>query len=73
MFMFFFQKETKPKVWAFLLWKASQLDKETANAWKLYQSWVKLDEATRETWVVAGRTIQSFSKVSEKQTVFVVL
>lgn len=65
---FFVQRETKPKVWAFLLWKASHLNGSTAysanvNSWKLYQSWIKLDEAVRETWVVAGRTIQSFARV----------
>lgn len=61
-------RETKPKVWAFLLWKASQLNADSANAnvspWKLYQTWLTLDEAIRETWVVAGRTIQSFARVS---------
>lgn len=71
-YSFFFlnllQRETKPKVWAFLLWKASQLNADSANAnvspWKLYQTWLTLDEAIRETWVVAGRTIQSFARVS---------
>lgn len=63
------QKETKPKVWAFLLWKAAQqnTDNENINAWKLYQNWIKLDETTRETWIVAGRTIQSFTKVNNLQ------
>lgn len=64
----FIQQETKPKVWAFLLWKASQLNADNANQiinpWKLYQQWLTLDEAIRETWVVAGRTIQSFARVS---------
>lgn len=61
-------RETKPKVWAFLLWKASQLNsEETANinSWKLYQTWVKMDETIRETWVVAGRTIQSFGRMGQ--------
>lgn len=60
------QRETKPKVWAFLLWKAAQRSdaaNDNANSWKLYQVWVKLDEAIRETWIVAGRTIQSFARV----------
>lgn len=35
------------------------------NSWKMYQTWVKLEEAIRETWIVAGRTIQSFAKVSK--------
>lgn len=64
-------KETKPKVWAFLLWKASQINNSddlgqtNVNAWKLYQTWVKMDESIRETWVVAGRTIQSFAKIGQ--------
>lgn len=58
-------RETKPKVWAFLLWKASQLhvdENSNVNAWKLYQTWIKLEESIRETWLVAGRTIQSFAR-----------
>lgn len=58
--------ETKPVIWSFLLWKASQLHQDQSkdsNAWRLYQNWMKLDEAIKETWVVAGRTIQSFAKI----------
>lgn len=61
--------ETKPLIWAFLLWKTSQIaeekNKENTNAWKLYQQWVKLDEAIKETWIVAGRTIQSFARIGQ--------
>lgn len=60
--------ETKPVIWSFLLWKASQMNQEQtkeANAWRLYQNWMKLDEAIKETWVVAGRTIQSFAKIGQ--------
>lgn len=60
------QRETKPKIWAFMLWKSSQLrgeESENVSDWKMYQIWVKLEEAIRETWIVAGRTIQSFAKV----------
>lgn len=63
--------ETRPVIWSFLLWKASQLsqdqnkDQTNLNAWRLYQSWMKLDEAVKETWVVAGRTIQSFAKIGQ--------
>lgn len=51
-------------MWAFLLWKAAQRNDAASDSWKLYQQWVKLDEAIRETWIVAGRTIQSFARVS---------
>jgi hypothetical protein len=34
------------------------------NPWKLYQQWMKIDESTRQSWLVAGGTIQSFDKVS---------
>lgn len=60
--------EIRPVVWSFLLWKAAQLaqdqTKEKDN-WRLYQNWMKLDESVKETWVVAGRTIQSFGKISQ--------
>lgn len=60
--------ETKPVIWSFLLWKASQLNQDQTKdttAWRLYQNWMKLDEAIKETWVVAGRTIQSFAKIGQ--------
>ncbi|XP_059608393.1 uncharacterized protein LOC132256169 [Phlebotomus argentipes] len=63
-------RESKPKVWAFLLWKACQMKTDEdipANSWKLYQTWVRLDENVRESWVVAGKTIQSFVRMSQGQ------
>ncbi|XP_058118889.1 mucin-19 [Anopheles ziemanni] len=64
--------EAQTKVWAFLLWKSTQQNAPTpgatnekagsGNSWKLYQTWVKLDDSVRDTWVVAGKTIQSFGK-----------
>lgn len=64
--------ETKPVVWAFLLWKAAQINaeppnKENSAQWTLYQRWMKLDEAHKETWIVAGRTIQSFAQTGQGQ------
>lgn len=37
-------------------------DSSNQNAWKLYQTWVMLEDSIRDTWLVAGRTIQSFAK-----------
>ncbi|GBP01993.1 hypothetical protein EVAR_71418_1 [Eumeta japonica] len=54
-----------------LLWKATQISNNkdnnvtSPNSWALYQTWVKMEETLRETWIVAGRTIQSFAKVSQ--------
>ncbi|EDW79469.1 uncharacterized protein Dwil_GK20495 [Drosophila willistoni] len=63
--------DTKPTIWAFTLWKATQLHqrKETANSnsWALYQHWVKLEDSVREPWIVAGKTIQSFGKIGHGQ------
>ncbi|XP_055904149.1 uncharacterized protein LOC129939966 isoform X2 [Eupeodes corollae] len=75
--------DTKPKIWAFLLWKATQINNKDnnnssnnssfnstlnssnnqQNSWALYQTWVKMEESIRETWIVAGKTIQSFAKM----------
>lgn len=63
-------RETKPKIWAFLLWKASQIsqmEKDAINSWNLYKRWIDLDEDIRETWIVAGETIQSFAKMGQGQ------
>lgn len=59
----------KAQVWAFLLWKDSQIqqegsDKDTPNAWKLYQKWCKMDTHIRDSWITAGKTIQTFTKIS---------
>lgn len=64
-----FQRETKPKIWAYMLWKQAYLQTNPAigedeeNPWRLYQQWMKLDESTRQSWLVAGGTIQAFDKV----------
>ncbi|XP_018056743.1 PREDICTED: serine-rich adhesin for platelets isoform X1 [Atta colombica] len=58
----------KAQVWAFLLWKDTQVqdssDKEASNAWTLYQKWCKMDTKVKEAWVTAGKTIQTFTKIS---------
>ncbi|XP_011065669.1 PREDICTED: flocculation protein FLO11 isoform X1 [Acromyrmex echinatior] len=58
----------KAQVWAFLLWKDTQVqdssDKEASNAWSLYQKWCKMDTKVKEAWVTAGKTIQTFTKIS---------
>ncbi|KAH8270467.1 hypothetical protein KR018_010321 [Drosophila ironensis] len=64
--------DTKPTIWAFTLWKATQLHtrKDAVNAgnsWALYQHWVKLEDSVREPWIVAGKTIQSFGKIAHGQ------
>ncbi|XP_017042213.1 myb-like protein Q [Drosophila ficusphila] len=63
--------DSKPTIWAFTLWKATQLhtrkDANSGNSWALYQHWVKLDDSVREPWIVAGKTIQSFGKIAHGQ------
>ncbi|KAH8394048.1 hypothetical protein KR200_004186 [Drosophila serrata] len=63
--------DTKPTIWAFTLWKATQQhlrkDANSGNSWALYQHWVKLEESVREPWIVAGKTIQSFGKIAHGQ------
>ncbi|XP_011308951.1 uncharacterized protein Chro [Fopius arisanus] len=61
--------EQKAQVWAFLLWKDSQIqqegqDRDSANSWKLYQKWCKMEANIRESWVTAGKTIQNFTRIS---------
>ncbi|XP_046744328.1 mucin-22 isoform X3 [Diprion similis] len=61
--------EQKAQVWAFLLWKDSQIqqegtDRDAANSWKLYQKWCKMDTHIRDSWIAAGKTIQTFTKIS---------
>lgn len=61
--------EQKAQLWAFLLWKDSQIhqeggDKDATNSWKLYQKWCKMDTHIRNSWITAGKTIQTFTKIS---------
>ncbi|XP_057320479.1 uncharacterized protein LOC130664545 isoform X1 [Microplitis mediator] len=61
--------EQKAQVWAFLLWKDTQIqqettDKDSVTSWKLYQKWCKMEQHVRETWITAGRTIQAFTKIN---------
>ncbi|XP_014203553.1 uncharacterized protein LOC106635880 [Copidosoma floridanum] len=61
--------EQKAQVWAFLLWKDTQNqqespDKEGNGSWKLYQKWCNMDNHTRDGWILAGKTIQTFTKIS---------
>ncbi|KAK9502055.1 hypothetical protein O3M35_012661 [Rhynocoris fuscipes] len=59
--------ETKPQVWAFLLWKNAQTKMSKPgtpveeSAWKLYQKWCKMPERIRNAWVAAGETVMNFS------------
>ncbi|XP_066900899.1 uncharacterized protein Chro isoform X2 [Halyomorpha halys] len=59
--------ETKPQVWAFLLWKNAQakINKRGTHieesSWKLYQKWCKMPERIRNAWVAAGQTVMNFS------------
>ncbi|XP_039298070.1 mucin-22-like [Nilaparvata lugens] len=57
--------ESKPHVWAFLLWKNAQTKilGETESSWKLYQRWCKMTDQLRETWIAAGRDLQANSCV----------
>ncbi|KAF7995118.1 hypothetical protein HCN44_004590 [Aphidius gifuensis] len=63
--------EQKAQVWAFLLWKDSQIRKENPDreaaqteSWELYQKWCKMASNIRESWISAGKTIQTFTKLS---------
>lgn len=59
-------------MWAFLLWKNTQNkanknpgkppDKD--NSWIMYQKWCKLEQQDRETWITAGKNVQTFTKLS---------
>ncbi|XP_014225005.1 flocculation protein FLO11 isoform X1 [Trichogramma pretiosum] len=61
--------ESKAKVWAFLLWKDSQIQTEPDkdNTWQLYNKWIAMDAHTRDSWIAAGKTIQIFTKISNSK------
>uniref|UniRef100_A0A069DZN3 Putative chromatin organization modifier protein n=1 Tax=Panstrongylus megistus TaxID=65343 RepID=A0A069DZN3_9HEMI len=66
--------ETKPQVWAFLLWKNAQtkINKRVPmeeSAWKLYQKWCKMPERIRNAWVAAGETVMNFSNFGFNKTI----
>lgn len=60
--------EPKPQVWAFMLWKQAQYKKSKdggsqPSSWEIYQNWCKLEPDEKETWIVAGRNIQTFTRL----------
>lgn len=57
-----FQPDLK-KNWAFQLWKSAQANASSMTAWKLYQTWAQLDEKQQATWITAGQTIQTISRI----------
>ncbi|XP_033225777.1 msx2-interacting protein [Belonocnema kinseyi] len=60
--------DQKAQLWAFLLWKDSQINqganKDASNSWKLYQQWCKMEIHIRNAWIMAGKTIQTFTKIN---------
>ncbi|KYN32894.1 hypothetical protein ALC56_12710 [Trachymyrmex septentrionalis] len=56
------------QVCPFLLWKNTQVqdssDKEASDDWTLHQKWCKMDTKEKEPWIVAGKTAQTFTKIS---------
>lgn len=64
----------KPQVWAFMLWKnanyRNKRDGETSpSSWKIYQEWCKLEADVKDAWILAGKNIQTFAKVSDAKLV----
>jgi hypothetical protein len=47
-------------------------EKEPINSWKLYQRWCKMAENTRESWIAAGKSIQTFSTLANAKMAEVV-
>lgn len=75
--------ESKPQVWAFLLWKSTLKDqliaegekgekgdkgeksqKKGNTSWDLYRQWCHMANNIRESWIAAGKSIQSFSTLA---------
>lgn len=47
-------------------------EKEPINSWKLYQRWCKMADKTRESWIAAGKSIQTFSTLANAKIAEVV-
>jgi hypothetical protein len=47
-------------------------EQEPVNSWKLYQRWCKMAENTRESWIAAGKSIQTFSTLANAKIAEVV-
>ncbi|XP_018349922.1 PREDICTED: uncharacterized protein LOC108753073, partial [Trachymyrmex septentrionalis] len=56
------------QIYPFLLWKSTQVhdssDKEASDDWTLHQKWCKMDTKEKETWFIAGKCVQTFTKIS---------
>ncbi|XP_058805266.1 uncharacterized protein LOC131672209 isoform X2 [Phymastichus coffea] len=59
--------EQKAQVWAFLLWKDTHIQQDSPDkdtSWNLYKKWCQMEPHVRECWIAAGKTIQTFTKIS---------
>lgn len=59
--------ELKPQVWAFMLWKNAKFKAQSEvppSSWSVYQLWCNLAPEHKEAWIAAGKSIQSFTKIS---------
>lgn len=67
-------ESNKPQIWAFTLWKNAQYKtgKEGStmpSSWDIYKEWCKLDAKEKDAWILAGKNIQTFSKLSDAKLV----
>lgn len=67
--------ETKPQVWAFVLWKNAHYKNNTndgtppPSSWEIYQRWCKLDTKEKDAWILAGKSLQTSTKLSEAKLI----
>lgn len=61
--------ESKPQVWAFVLWKNAKYKNSKESSWEIYQQWCKLDLKEKDTWILAGKNLQTSTKLSEAKLI----
>ncbi|VVC32099.1 Hypothetical protein CINCED_3A005401 [Cinara cedri] len=59
--------DNKPQIVGFLLWKNSQAKPiaENPEEWKVYQMWCLLPENVKNSWIEAGKTINTYDEFAK--------
>ncbi|KYB25329.1 titin isoform X2 [Tribolium castaneum] len=63
------ENEEKPQIWGFTLWKNKHLktiksqEEPVPSSWEIYQKWTKLEQPEKDTWISAGKTLLSVTRV----------
>lgn len=63
------QAYNKQQIWGFLLWKNAKfktpiVEENPPSSWNVYQLWCNLDQTQKDSWIAAGKSLQSIHTIT---------